>query len=224
MAVKKAKSTDDILLVLCNSVQKVLSSVTKSNVEFSPMVQKVSKTCLKPDIGTFVLFDGGFSGLVIINFSAVAAVEIYQEYMLTMGMPKNELASHHTSDEVGDTLGELMNQIIGDFQAELEQEMLISVNQSQPKMLAINKEVLLSISANIERPQARKVAFKTSEGNIFYLEMAMEKTEFIELQEFERAAKQNPDEIINQTKSENGVEQDDDSELADDSLLAELGL
>ena len=47
-------------------------------VRFSGMVQRISKTCLKPDIGCFVLFDGGFSGLVVINFSAAAAMELYQ--------------------------------------------------------------------------------------------------------------------------------------------------
>lgn len=224
MAIKRAKSTDDILLILCNSVQRVLSNVTKSRIEFSPMVQKINKTCLKPDIGTFVLFDGGFSGLVIINFSAVAAVEIYQEYMLTMGMPKSELASHHTADEVGDILGELMNQIVGDFQAELAEAMLISVNQSQPKMLAINKEIMLSISTNIERPQARKVAFKTADGNIFYLEMAMEKTEFIEMHDFEREAKQNPDEIIQGASTQHAQQESDSGGQTDEDLLAELGL
>ena len=224
MAIKRAKSTDDILLILCNSVQRVLSNVTKSRIEFSPMVQKINKTCLKPDIGTFVLFDGGFSGLVIINFSAVAAVEIYQEYMLTMGMPKSELASHHTADEVGDILGELMNQIVGDFQAELAEAMLISVNQSQPKMLAINKEIMLSISTNIERPQARKVAFKTADRNIFYLEMAMEKTEFIEMHDFEREAKQDPDEIIQGASTQHAQQESDSGGQTDEDLLAELGL
>ncbi len=224
MAIKRAKSTDDILLILCNSVQRVLSNVTKSRIEFSPMVQKINKTCLKPDIGTFVLFDGGFSGLVIINFSAVAAVEIYQEYMLTMGMPKSELASHHTADEVGDILGELMNQIVGDFRAELAEAMLISVNKSQPKMLAINKEIMLSISTNIERPKARKVAFKTADRNIFYLEMAMEKTEFIEMHDFEREAKQNPDEIIQGASTQHAQQESDSGGQTDEDLLAELGL
>ena len=57
------------------------------------MVQRISKTCLKPDIGCFVLFDGGFSGLVIINFSAQAAMELYSNYLLNMGLSKSDLAS-----------------------------------------------------------------------------------------------------------------------------------
>jgi multiple sugar transport system permease protein len=79
------------------------------------MVQKINKTSLKPDFGCFVLFDGGFTGLVVINFTAKAALEVYTNYMRNMGMPEEELAISHTSDEVGDVLGELMNQLVGDF-------------------------------------------------------------------------------------------------------------
>lgn len=222
---RKSRNTEDILQILCNSVSNVLTIVTKSPVSYSPMIQKISKTSLKPDIGTFVLFDGGFSGLVIINFSAASAVEIYQDYMIGMGMPKNELSSHHTNDEVGNILGELMNQIVGDFQARLEHELLISVNQSQPKMIALNKEIVLSINANIERPQSRKVAFKTSQNHIFYLEMSMEKTEFIELHEFEQVEELDPDQILQETKE--GMANKPSVEVepqSSDDLLAELGL
>ena len=69
-------TTEDVLLSLCNSVTDVLSAATMSQVRFSGMVQRISKTCLKPDIGCFVLFDGGFSGLVVINFSAAAAISL----------------------------------------------------------------------------------------------------------------------------------------------------
>jgi len=62
--------TEDILRSLCNSVTKVLSIATQSQIHYSGMVQRITKTFLKPDIGFFVLFDGGFSGLVVITFSA----------------------------------------------------------------------------------------------------------------------------------------------------------
>ncbi len=52
--------TEDLLMSLCNSVTRVLSVATQSQVHYSGMVQRISKTCLKPDIGCFVLFDGGF--------------------------------------------------------------------------------------------------------------------------------------------------------------------
>lgn len=84
--------TEDLLLSLCNSVTRVLTVATHSDIRYSGMVQRITRTCLKPDIGCFVLFDGGFSGLVIINFSAQAAMELYSNYLLNMGMQQSDLA------------------------------------------------------------------------------------------------------------------------------------
>lgn len=92
MKKNKVVTTEDILLKLCQSVSTVLSSATGSNITYSAMVQKITKTSLKPDFGCFVLFDGGFSGLVVINFTSKAALEVYTQYMRNMGMPEDELA------------------------------------------------------------------------------------------------------------------------------------
>ncbi len=181
MAVKKNKTTDDVLLILCKAVKKILSQTTTNNIQYSPMVQKISKTCLKPDIGCFVLFDGAFSGLIIINMSSGAALELYQAYMRQMGFPEEEISTQHTSDDVANVLGELMNQIVGDFQGELEHQLSISISQTQPRMLVMNKELILSVNANIDRPQSRRVVFRTEDHKTFHLEMAMERTEFIQL-------------------------------------------
>ncbi len=99
--------TEDLLTSLCNSVTHVLSVATQCKIHYSGMVQRITKTCLKPDIGCFVLFDGGFSGLVVLNFTAATGMELYESYMLHMGMPKSERAMSHPSDEVSDTIGEM---------------------------------------------------------------------------------------------------------------------
>lgn len=190
--------TEDILMSLCNSVTKVLSVATESQISYSGMVQRIHKTCLKPDIGCFVLFDGGFSGLVILNFSAQAAMELYQSYMTNMGMAKADLASAHTSDEVANVMGELMNQVLGDFTGKIRRELQTHITQNQPKMLVINKQVVLSVDANLDKPEARRVTFYTGRNNIFYLELAIDRTEFIQLYEFERQDAPNPDELMEQ--------------------------
>jgi len=174
-------TTEDVLLSLCQSVTGVLSAATMSEVRFSGMVQRISKTCLKPDIGCFVLFDGGFSGLVVINFSAAAAMELYHSYMVSMGLPKEELAISHTADEVSNVMGELMNQIVGHFTVKVGRELQTRITQNQPKMLALNKQVMLSVDTNLDHPESRRVTFFTAGNNIFYLELAMDKTEFIRL-------------------------------------------
>ena len=190
--------TEDILRSLCNSVTSVLSVASQSQIRYSGMVQRITKTCLKPDIGCFVLFDGGFSGLVVINFSAQSAMELYESYMLSMGMAKEELASSHTSDEVSNVMGELMNQIVGDFTGKVARELQTHITQNQPKMLALNKQVMLSVDTNMDKPEARRVTFFTAHNNIFYLELAIDRTEFIKLHDFEAEAVADPDELIAQ--------------------------
>ena len=190
--------TENIRLSLCNSVTRVLSVATQGPVHYSAMVQRITKTCLKPDIGCFVLFDGGFSGLVIINFSAAAAMEIYERYMLSMGMAREELASSFTSDEVSNVMGELMNQVVGDFTGKVRRELQTHITQNQPKMLVINQQVMLSVDANLDQPEARRVSFYTANNNIFYLELAIDRTQFIKLYDFEPQDAPDPDALMAQ--------------------------
>ena len=218
--------TEDILTSLCNSVTRVLTVATTSEIHYSGMVQRITKTCLKPDIGCFVLFDGGFSGLVVLNFSAATAMELYESYMLNMGMPKSELASAHTSDEVGNIMGELMNQIVGDFTGKVRRELQTNITQNQPKMLVLNKQVVLSVDTQLDKPESRRVTFYTGKNNIFYLELAIDRTEFIKLHDFEVNETVNPDEVLAQAsaaglgvpKSAPGANNDQDE------LLKSLGM
>ncbi|WP_318497186.1 DUF3334 family protein [Photobacterium leiognathi] len=223
----KTITTDDILLKLCQSLSEVMSKATETTVSYSAMVQKINKTSLKPDIGCFVLFDGGFTGLVVTNFTSQAAMELYQEYMLRMGIPQDELALHHTSDEVANILGELMNQVVGDFTSKIGRELKVSITQNQPKMLALNKQILLSVDTNLDRPQARRVSFSTEKNNIFYLELAMDKTEFIQLEEFEQDT-EDTDSIFESAQRARSQKEEQKSNnnfnQVDQDLLDELGI
>lgn len=188
--------TEDILISLCSSVTRVLGVATHSQIHYSAMVQRISKTCLRPDIGCFVLFDGGFSGLVIINFTAQAAMELYERYLVSMGMPKEDLATSYTSDEVSNVMGELMNQVAGDFTSKVRRELQTHITQNQPKMLALNKQVMLSVDANLDKPEARRVTFYTANNHIFYLELAIDHTEFVKLHDFEPQERPDPDALM----------------------------
>jgi len=216
--------TEDVLISLCNSVTRVLSVATQGSVHYSGMVQRITKTCLKPDIGCFVLFDGGFSGLVIINFSAAAAMEIYERYMLSMGMSADELASSFTADEVSNVMGELVNQVVGDFTGKVRRELQTHITQNQPKMLVINQQVVLSVDANLDQPEARRVTFYTGNNNIFYLELAIDSTQFIKLYDFEPQDAPDPDALMAQTitaaASPADAAADDDTQ----ALLRSLGM
>ncbi|WP_298398492.1 DUF3334 family protein [uncultured Azonexus sp.] len=217
--------TEDILMSLCNSVTDVLNVATQSQIRYSGMVQRISKTCLKPDIGCFVLFDGGFTGLVVINFSASAAMELYESYLLSMGMAKDELASSHTADEVSNVMGELMNQIVGNFTGKVGRELQTHITQNQPKMLVLSKQVMLSVDTNLDKPEARRVTFYTSRNNIFYLELAIDRTEFIKLFDFDAQEVADPDELIAQAAASAGKPAAVQAPANDhDDLLKSLGM
>ena len=190
------QGTEQLLVSLCNSVTRVLNVATNSQLQYSGVVQRIQKTYLKPDIGCFVLFDGGFSGLVIINFSAAAAMELYRTYLLNMGLSESDLASSHTADEVSNVMGELMNQVVGDFTGKVRRELQTHITQNQPKMLVLNKQVQLSVDANLDNPEARRVTFYTANNNIFYLELAVDRTEFVTLREFDPEESFDPDAIM----------------------------
>ena len=193
---KKVVTTEDILIKLCRSVTSVIAEATHHHVSYSSMAQRISKTCLRPDIGCFVLFDGAFSGLVVINFTADAAMEVYSNYLINMGISENELATVYTSDEVGNVMGELMNQILGDFTKKVSQELQSSITQSQPKMLTLNRQVRISVDTDLVKPQSRRVSFFTERNNIFYMEMSMDHTEFVKIDDMETPEDVDPDALI----------------------------
>ena len=228
MRKSKTINTEDVLITLCDSVSQVLTKASGNRITYSGMVQKISRTCLRPDIVCFVLFDGGFNGIVVTNFTAMAALEIYQDYMTTMGMPESEISNSHLADDVANVLGELMNQIVGGFTFKVREQLQTTITQSQPKMLAINKLVHISVDTVMDRPQARRVTYTTSNNNIFYLELAMDKTEFIQLKEFEVADEIDPDEILAATAAQAQAGESaptaDDSSAEDDDFMASLGL
>lgn len=226
MKKKIVVTNEEILIMLCDAVTRVLNKATQKDIGYSAMVQKINRTHLRPDIGCFVIFDGGFAGLVVINFTQETAMEIYRDYMLSMGMSEADLATVHTSDDVSNVLGELMNQIVGDFTKRVSQELRTYITQNQPKMMTITKQVLISVDTNLDRPQARRVTFNTANNNIFYLELAMDKTEFVQIMDFD-SEDDHPDSIFEQAVAnyqanhEKAVqEQPSDA----DDLLDELGI
>ena len=194
--VSRTVTCNDIMLYLCDAVSSVLTRATGHHVQHTPMIQKIHETSLRPDIGTFVLFTGSFSGMVVINFPREAAMEIYRSYMTQMMIPEEEITSNYASDEVAGTLGELMNQILGDFTRGMSQTLHSRIQQSQPKMLSLPHEVRISISMALDRPCVSRVTFVTEENNVFYVEFAMDDTTFTVMEDGEKPEELSPDDIL----------------------------
>ena len=91
-----------------------------------------------------------------------------------------------------------MNQILGNFTRQISEELHIRIDQSQPKMLVLPREVQINISVNLDNPIYGKVTFQTESGNVFYLELAMDDTSFEALKDFESRGTISPDDILEQ--------------------------
>lgn len=219
------KTSSDVLKVLCDAIGETLSKVTNSKISYSSTFIKTNKTCLRPDIGCFVLFDGGFTGLVAMNFTSDAALEIYRKYNVCMGMPEEELSNHHTSSEVADTIGELMNQCVGQFQISLRKFLGLSVNQNQPKMVALNQAMKISLETEIDKPLFMRVEFRTQENKLFYLEVTFEKVDFImeKKPEILKEKDINVDELL-ETQGNNMNNKGDKGKQVDEEFMKKLGL
>jgi hypothetical protein len=92
-------------------------------------------------------------------------------------------------------------------------------------MLVLNKQVMLSVDTNLDKPEARRVTFYTGQNNIFYLELAMDKTEFIKLNDFEASEAPDPDALIAQYHGQKSAAATPPAASNDqDELLRSLGM
>ena len=86
----------------------------------------------------------------------------------------------------------------------VRRELQTNITQNQPKMLVLNKQVMLSVDTPLDRPEMRRVTFYTEKNNIFYLELAIDRTEFIKLHDFEANEAPDPDALLAMEQANSG--------------------
>ena len=92
-------------------------------------------------------------------------------------------------------------------------------------MAVLNAQVRLSVDATLDKPEARRVTFYTSNNNIFYLELAIDRTEFIKLYDFEAQEAPDPDALMAQSQEAPPVPAPPPAGQHDtDALLKSLGM
>lgn len=174
------KAIDQIAGILCKAAQNVLSTGTRKEVAYAPTIQSIQKIAMKPEVGCFVQLTGDYNGLFVANFSGAAAINIYRSYMLSMGLPEDELVKEFNSNEVLDSIGEIVNQIMGEFMRKVADEFGLTASCGQPKVITLNSAITLTLDA--DHSENRRLSFNI-ESNHFLFEISMEKTEFITLPE-----------------------------------------
>ncbi len=174
------KAIDAVANIAFRAVKSVLGANTQKTIRSSATMQKVQKVSIRPEIGCFVQITGDYNGLVVMNFTASAAMLLYRSYMLSMGMPEDELAKDYTNSEVPDSLGEMVNQIMGKITKLTEDAYDLTAYCGQPKALALNNAIILTI--DMAYSENRRISFSI-DNEKFYLELAMESADFIPVEQ-----------------------------------------
>lgn len=181
---------DLVAQAFCLATKNTLEKGIGHEVSYVKTIQSIPRVSIRPDLGCFVQFFGDYNGLVALSFSAQAAVYLYRNYMITMGLPAEELVEDVTSAEVVDTIGEITNQIMGRAMRMVEAKYDLNANFGQPKALALNNGITLVPDASSPNASTadeagvfdnRRIVFKFEESR-FYLEIAMERIEFITIE------------------------------------------
>ncbi len=180
---------DNVAQAFCQATKATLEKAIGHKVDYVRTIQNIPRVSIRPDLGCFVQFAGDYHGLVALTFSAEAALGLYRSYMLGMGMPAEELASEASTAEVVDTIGEITNQIMGRAMRMIEAKYDLNAYFGQPKALHLSNGISLvpeSSSSNSMMAdensvfENRRIVFKFEEAR-FYLEIAMERIEFLKL-------------------------------------------
>jgi len=175
---KEQQTIDIVAGLFCQATKKTLDKSTGKAIKYSSTIQSVPKVSLRPDIGCFVQFTGDYNGLVVMNFSAAAAMELYRSYMTSMGLPEEDLARDYTSADVVDSIGEMTNQVVGRAMRMVESKYELSTAMGQPKAIALNSAITLTPESPFQ--DNRRMVFSL-ETHRFYMELSLERTEFISL-------------------------------------------
>jgi CheY-specific phosphatase CheX len=196
---RKRKSTiNELSKILSESVKEVLEINTGSKIKVAPTLQRIANIALRPDIGAFVEFNGDYNGLLCMNFTKEAAYELYKKAMLTLGLSESEIADSELAEEVVNFVGEIVNQIIGNFRSKIEKEYGLIAKNNQPKAIVISRAIIMYIDTFLQSSQSRKLSFRTENSNGFYAEISLEQVEFIPLESSDtESAEPSVEELLN---------------------------
>lgn len=183
---ERRKSTlNELSKILAETIKEVLYANTSINIRIAPTLQKINFIALRPDISAFLEFNGDYNGLLCMNFSKEAAYELYTNALKNLGFPEEEISKDPLSQEVINFVGEMVNQIIGNFRKKVELKYGLSAKNNQPMAIPISHTIIMYLETSLNNTQARKISLRTDSGYPFYAEFSLEQTEFIPLSSFE---------------------------------------
>ncbi len=179
------KSSSAILIigkVFSRAVKEVIETSTGLDIQISPTVQRLKSIQISEDIGSFVSFSGDYNGIFVMNFQAESALEVTRAYLETMGMPEEEIPTHHYSDDLRSNIGEIVNQIIGKGRQIIQDKFNLVAKNNTPAVVPVTIPIGMVLqSSQLQGYDCLRISFSTGKLHRFYVEISMEDTEFVRL-------------------------------------------
>lgn len=172
---KLPTTTLDFVRLFSASIRDLIQNSTGKPIHVSKSAMQVTGVQISGDIGAFVSFRGDYSGIMVFNFEGPAALEIVSDSLLRLGLPQEDVPTHHGSDEVRNNIGELLNQVIGRCRSQIEEKFDLSAKANIPAVVPISVPIALSmVTKETTALECVRVPFTTAKRNRFYMELALE--------------------------------------------------
>jgi len=168
-------STIEFVRIFSSSIRDLIQSSTSKKILVSKTAMQVGGIQISGDVGAFVAFKGDYSGIMVLNFEADAALEIVSDTLIMMGFPEDEVPKHHGSDEVRSNIGEIVNQAIGKCRSQVQEKFDLTARANIPAVVPITVPIALTMVAKEPAEmECVRVSFTTVKRNKFYMELALE--------------------------------------------------
>lgn len=179
-------SSDSTILsisaLFAKAVQEVIQNFCQLEVVIGQNAQFLSTIQISEDLGAFVSFHGNYSGLMVMNFEGDAALELVVSSMRAMGMPDDEIPTHYMADDVRNSIGELVNHIIGSVRAKIQDEYDLSAQATIPAVIPVSIPIGLFFKSTVGEGQSCvRLVFRTPGNHRFHLELTIETSEIARL-------------------------------------------
>ncbi len=172
----ETKMAIDLTNLFCRSYINVFHLFRgKGKFEISPNFQLLDSVQTRHRISTLLDFTGSINGIVIINYTEDAAVNVVSAFLQGMGMGEDDCPKG-LGEELINVLGEIMNQVLGAFRRNLSKEYGLSTTSGTP--VTMIPSVMLNVTP-VETTQRSfvyvRAQISTPSSVSFYVEFCVQK-------------------------------------------------
>ena len=123
-------------------------------------------------VSSLLDFTGGINGFVIINYPEAAAIDVVSTFMRGMGMSAEDCPKS-IGEEVINTLGEIINQVLGKFRKNIKGHYGLAAESGTPITMLVNTMLRLSPVDSTQNLYVRG-QISTPSLKAFYIEFCIQ--------------------------------------------------